>query len=327
MKNTEVIWAPATLPGLSQLYSKKFELTYSDFRKELSTPFRRVQFSLILNWLSIFAVIILVKYLNNLLALTVLTISLSLLMHRVLLIIHEGAHYHLSSKRETNDYISNAFAGWFVFTDIKNYRISHIQHHRGLGSENDPENTHMEKLDLSWILAAISGFKTAKAFFRTITSGEELGQKPEGQKFIPIAGVVIHTLIIALIYFGLGIRSLIVWSISLLIVAPSLGMLRNLLEHRYVEAVDPVLWSFFTSPNGKSIEINQITTRTFTESMFSRLYGSMGFTRHLLHHWDPSISYLNLEKVHEFLLNSEVGELMKKTDTTYTRTFFYLFGR
>ena len=324
---TKTIWAPAIMPGLSQLYSTKFQQTYSEFRKGLVTPYKKVQFSLIINWFSIILLVCATKILNNLVVYVFVTLSLSLLMHRVLLIIHEGAHFHLSQDKAMNDKLSNLFAGWFVFTDIKNYRVSHIQHHRGLGSSSDPENTHMDTLDLSWLLAAITGAKTALAFVKTISSGKKIGESDGPGSSTPVIGAIVHALLFFTIYFGLGLAPLVIWSISLLIVAPLLGMLRNLLEHRYVEAVDPILWEVFLSSSSKEIEFNQITTRTFTQSIFSKLYGSMGFTHHLLHHWDPSISYMNLKKVHSFLLSSEVGELIKKTDTTYTKTFFYLFGK
>jgi fatty acid desaturase len=323
----KTIWTPALLPGLSQLYSTKFLSNYFDFRKVLITPFKRVQFSLVVNWLSIAFLLFFTRFTSKLVFHFIIAIVLSLLMHRALLIIHEGAHYHLSADKSMNDKLSNLFAGWFVFTDVKSYRVSHIQHHRGLGSSTDPENTHMEKLDLSWILSAITGFKTVLAFMKTIRAGKNTEQKSHPRTMIPIVGAIIHVGIFLVIYIGLGLTPFLIWSVSLLVFAPMLGMLRNLLEHRYVEAVDPVLWEIFLNSNQKPVELNQITTRTFTQSIFSKLYGSMGFTRHLLHHWDPSISYMNLEKVHDFLLSSEVGELLKKTDSTYTKTFFYLFGR
>ena len=323
----KTIWAPPIMPGLSQLYSSKFDMTYTDFRKALVTPYKKVQLSLLANWILMIALVIATSLFNNLMFYFLVTLILSLLMHRVLLIIHEGAHYHLSPNKRMNDKLSNLFAGWFVFTDIENYRITHIQHHRNLGSNSDPENSHMDKLDLSWILSAITGTKTALAFFKTISSGKKISQDSKRSSPTPIFGAVIHLAVFLVIYFGFGVVPLIVWSSCLLVIAPLLGMLRNLLEHRYVEAVDPILWEIFLNTSSKPVELNQITTRTFTQSIFSKLYGSMGFTHHLIHHWDPTISYMNLEKVHEFLLSSEVGELLAKTDTTYTKTFFYLFGR
>ena len=328
MKSAEgTIWAPAILPGLSGLYSTKFNSTYSDFRKQLVTPFRRVQFSLIMNWFSIIFLVILSKYLSNFVFYFCEAVFLSLLMNRVLSIVHEGAHYHLSEDRSMNDRITNVCAGWFIFLDVRNYRKTHIQHHRGLGTSLDTENTHMDKLDLSWLIAAISGAKTALAIKKSLPSTSNTGIEERPKILILLLGAIAHLGIFSAIYLGLGWWPLLVWSVSLLVVTPMLGMLRNLLEHRYVEAVDPILWEIFMNSNSKAIEINQVTTRTFTQSIFSKFYGSMGFTRHLLHHWDPSISFMNLGKVHEFLLTSEVGELLKKTDTTYTRTFFYLLGK
>lgn len=323
----KTIWAPPIMPGLSQLYSSKFEMTYTDFRKLLVTPYKKVQLSLLINWISMIALVVATRFFNNFLFYFLVILLLSLLMHRVLLIIHEGAHYHLSPSKRMNDLLSNLFAGWFVFTDIQNYRIKHIQHHRNLGSSSDPENSHMDKLDLSWILSAITGTKTALAFFKTISSGRKASEVSEPTAHTPVFGAVIHVTIFLVIYFGLGLAPVVVYLSCLLVIAPLLGMLRNLLEHRYVEAVDPILWEMFLNSSSKRVEINQVTTRTFTQSIFSKLYGSMGFTHHLVHHWDPSISYKNLEKVHDFLLSSECGELLAKTDTTYTKTFFYLFGR
>ena len=321
------IWAPPMLPGLSQLYSEKYNMTYSEFREKLRTPFKVVQLSLFTNWLAILIVVIATSFSSNLFSLFFLCVILSLLLHRVLIIIHEGAHYLLAEDKKINDTLSNLTAGWFVFTDIKAYRTSHIQHHRALGTENDPENSHAEMLDLSWLASAISGFKTLSAVTRRIKSKDRSKNDLSNFSVIPVVGILLQGIIVVLIWRYLGLISLVVWVTCLIVIAPTLGMLRNLLEHRYVEAVDPILWEIFLDNSGKAINVNQITTRTFTKSVFSKLYGSMGFTRHLLHHWDPSISYLNLKKIHDFLLSSSVGELIKKTDTTYTKTFFYLFGR
>ena len=56
----------------------------------------------------------------------------------------------------------------------------------------------------------------------------------------------------------------------------------------------------------------------------SRFFGAAGFNRHLIHHYDPSISYTRFDDFEKFLLSSPAKSEIDKSKTSYLKTFFKL---
>ena len=69
------------------------------------------------------------------------------------------------------------------------------------------------------------------------------------------------------------------------------------------------------------------TTRSFHEGPVGSTFGAAGFTRHLLHHWDPALSYTNLAAVEQFLRGCAAIAPQALRKTTYWRAFRALYGR
>jgi fatty acid desaturase len=323
------LWAPPLLPGLSSLTDKSGQ-TYGEFRKTLKVNYLRIQCEIVLSFLSLFVYLFISYKLDSLIPTLFVVGCLALTAHRILNVVHEGAHYLLSRSKLYNDVFCNIFAGWFVLTDVDQYRITHIEHHRNLGSEFDPENAHMEKLDLTWLVSLISGFNVLRRLKVRSSARERIGERASLKVkhfLIPCLGLFGHLVILFSIYQFMGLQSLIVWGFSIFCLAPALGILRNLLEHKYVEGVEPEIWYQIINREKPDRIVTTVTTRTFTKSILSQLYGSIGFTRHLLHHWDPSVSFSNLKKVHRFLLETSISGNLQKVDTTFSSTFFHLWRK
>lgn len=94
-------------------------------------------------------------------------------------------------------------------------------------------------------------------------------------------------------------------------VFPLFGALRQLLEHRN-EGIDPAI-DFQTQDHGAY-------TRMFSGPL-SKTFGGAGFNRHLLHHWEPQVSYTNLPELEAFLEGTELRRVMASRRSTYFRTF------
>ncbi len=324
-------WMPPLLPGLSKLTNGNGEL-YRDFRKKLKPNYFRIQLSILATFLSCIALtVVMISSEMFWLLLIIAVIPLSLLQLRLLNVIHEGAHYLLAPNRRANDLFCNVFAGWFFVVAVDQYRITHIEHHRNLGEPGDPENAHMDELDFTWLVSAFSGIRTLKTLLlrkkirHDVTKEREKNSSPS-HWLVPFCGGLIHLMILRIIAEdGISFGETC-WIVATYFVTPGLGMLRNLLEHRYVGNVDPSVWDALLDKPG-AVKVTPATTRTFTKSILSQFYGSMGFTRHLLHHWDPSISFQNLKEVHNFILESSIGSLVASTDTTFTRQFAALWRK
>ena len=110
----------------------------------------------------------------------------------------------------------------------------------------------------------------------------------------------------------LGILSfshMITWILGFGIFFPFFATLRQVLEHRD-ELAHPST-DFNKESHGK-------VSRLFVHSILSSSFGSAGFTRHLIHHWDPQISYTRLKDIEAFLLRSEkTASIIQTSRTNY----------
>ena len=93
--------------------------------------------------------------------------------------------------------------------------------------------------------------------------------------------------------------------------------LRQLLEHRG-ELPAPA--------EARAHVVCFATNRIFGDGILASTLGGAGFNRHLLHHWDPLISYTRLRELENFLLETEAEPYLRARQTTYWRTFGHLFS-
>jgi fatty acid desaturase len=54
-------------------------------------------------------------------------------------------------------------------------------------------------------------------------------------------------------------------------------------------------------------------------------FGAAGFNRHLIHHWDPQLSYTVLPEVEKYLMNTIVRDKLIERKTSYIKTFVELW--
>ena len=314
----ESIWTPSRITGLSG-YSSDV-LTYGEFRRNLRPNFLKSVFPL---FSSLFCILFLLFISSKVrtgnivlttISITFLSFLLGLVAHRQLLLVHEGAHFHLAKKRRINDLLANVFAGIFVGAEIKSYRFIHNKHHMNLGTDQDPENSYSDEFDFTWLLTALFGIRTLKTFFR-----RKKIEKSTGQLIMIIFAIFFHISVVAFLISKTNLFVSATWLLGYFVFMPSLGSIRNVLEHKF--QVDDM--RNFTLEATLPLKPDH-TTRMFTKVKSSRLLGVVGFDRHLIHHWDPTISAANLERVHSFLLETELGPMLEALPTTYFRAFMKL---
>ncbi len=59
--------------------------------------------------------------------------------HGLLMLYHDGVHGHVARTPALNDFLVNLFVGVPHVIPVEIYRPLHLEHHRGLGTEADPE--------------------------------------------------------------------------------------------------------------------------------------------------------------------------------------------
>jgi fatty acid desaturase len=243
------------------------------------------------------------------------------------LFIHEGAHFNLDPDRDKSDRLCNCFIGWMVGAHVQGYRIVHFQHHRALGTVDDTEVTYFFPLNMVFIVKTLLGIraleviaarrrfaqtaqtKKARSAERTDT-GAGLGLRTM------LGGVAMHALIVAVLWLTGGIPAALAWVLGIGMIFPFLGALRQLLEHRADDASSGIDYS--RADHGAF-------TRVFSGGMFAATFGGAGFDRHLLHHWEPQVSYTRLADLERFLMDTDMGRIIDARRTTYRSAFMRLF--
>ncbi len=202
-------------------------------------------------------------------------------VHRLGHFLHEGAHFNVARGKTANDRLTNAAVGVVVLTDVRAYRAIHMAHHRRLGHADDPERSYLETLDTRFVLRGLLGARLVFSFRQRLAATDP--QEARASKAVPVAGALLHGAIVLGLLRCRRYASAGAWAVGVGSVYPLLNTTRQLLEHRAE-----------TDGSGRAVTG---VTRMFTSGPLSPIVGGVGFNRHLLHHWDASISYTRLSRV------------------------------
>lgn len=244
-------------------------------------------------------------------------IAIGFCLHYLTTYLHEGAHYNLAPDRRVSDRLTNAFVGSFVGMDVRAYRKVHFDHHRYLGTTRDPERSYFLPLDSRFLLEGITGIRLVRALkeYRELmrrkpTAGETGRSASLGPVFLVACAV--NGSIVGLALWRGAFALAISWVLGQLVFLPLINTVRQVLEHRSEFAEDGT--DYRRVPHGP-------VNRLFGGGPFATVFGSAGFNRHLLHHWDPSVSFTRLAEVERFLMRTEVAPLLRHRQTTYYRAW------
>ena len=315
----------------ANLVNKK-GIHYTDFKKTLIPVYSRVWMEISAGWVCLLLIILAGIFVQKKVETVWIQILLDLILAKMLGLnvnyllnfFHEASHFNLTKSKEKNDLLANIFLGILHGHGIKHYRIVHWQHHVHLGTTEDPERSYFEALTFKFILESLTGIRAIRIFLfrhKNVQQQDDNKNTPEVKresKIMFMAGILFHAAIIVsffcLHFYGL----ILIWGLGIGTFFPFYGSLRQLLEHRSENASKNI--NYAKVPHGK-------LSRMFNNSFIDRIFGSAGFNRHLLHHFEPQISYTNLKQVEEFLLETSIGELLKKEKTSYPTTFIHLLGK
>lgn len=237
----------------------------------------------------------------------------------VTLFVHEASHYGLASNKKLNDFLGTYAIGFLVGLDLPSYRRSHWQHHTKLGTTQDPERSYFDSLNLRSILQVLSLIVVVKRILWRISNRPlETGENRMDSKIPLVLGLFFHALCLGL-FFSLGHwMTITAWVLGFGIFFPFFGWLRQLLEHRSMEAVS--LIDYAKVNHGE-------LSRIFVGGFFTKTFGGAGFDRHIIHHLDATVSCTNFAEVEKFLMDSNVRAEVESARTTYLKTFRELYNR
>jgi fatty acid desaturase len=229
------------------------------------------------------------------------------------LFIHEAGHFYIHPDKKTNDILANIFLCCWMGVDIKAYRKIHWQHHLHLSTPEDTENSYFNAVTMRFILETLTGVH----LFRVVTSKsykQLLGKDLAKRSFnMLLAGLGINLLILsAAIYFNHW-QFAVTWLLAMLAIFPFFATIRQVIEHRNEAALNEK--NFYNSKKDR-------ISRLFSDSLLSRLIGSAGFNKHIIHHWDPHLPFTTLTRAEEFLMQCHrTRDIILSSQTTYLTVF------
>ncbi len=251
-------------------------------------------------------------------------IMVGYIVQAIHLFMHEAAHNNLAADKNQNDFLANTFIGLLVGLDVNFFRTNHFAHHRFLGTVKDPEKSYFDGITWRFVFELLTGIRLFKVVTHRnknikLNADNEKGNEiiNQNNKLFITATSLNVIFVIALFIAGFW-QVAFAWLIGFGLVFPFFASIRNILEHRTEEAMVTINYN----------EVNQgAAHRMFGNGLIARTLGPAGFNRHLLHHWDPQVSYTRLKDVELFLMDTPLGDKMQQERTTYLKTFFTLLNK
>jgi fatty acid desaturase len=283
---------------------------YGRYRKTLTPRFAIVWRDIALGYAVLAAIVVAVGSVSGiplgLAAACLGAVGIGVTIAYLQLFIHEAAHANLASRRRISDWIANIFIAWQVGTSIAAYRAVHFEHHRHLGFSRDGERSYVHALTPRLIVEMLTGVHAVRIF---LTRAQSPQPKAAKSKTPLIRGAAIHLVILAtMLAFGAW-PAMLAWGGGMAIVYPFMATLRPLLEHRLVRA------------DSLRVGESEAVTRLFKSGPLAMVIGGAGFSRHLLHHWEPQVSYTRLAELETYLAGTSLAPVLDARRTTYTRAF------
>ena len=262
--------------------------------------------SISMNWLQILAAMALFFYFPNVLTFLLSVIVIGSRQFALAVLAHDGAHNLLFSNEKINDFVSQWFCAFPLFSDNRPYRPYHLAHHRFTESENDPDLSLSAPFPITKAsfrrkvirdLTGQTGFKRYSIALKSIFSSEaenfagrikRISDKIGG---FFISNLVIFSLIAIFSHWSIYF---LLWWIPAFTYYSLIVRIRNIAEH----SVTPG-------------DTNLNNTRTTKASLLTRyLLVPHHVNFHLEHHLFTNCPWYNLPKVHEMLKGEPLRDKM-----------------
>jgi len=295
------------------------KISYSSFRNTLKPYYSKVFFDILKGYIFLILIsasaIILYKKFPFLwwIILPISSILTGYTAAYLALFIHEAGHYHINPDKKKNEILATIFLCLPFGLSLPAYRKIHWQHHLHLGTPNDTETSYFNHLTNLFLLESLTGIHLLRVMIKKNKPCLLTKQQINSSRLMLAAGIIFHTLIILFSILSSNYLFIMTWILGFGIFFPFFATIRQVLEHR--DELAHHATNFNIQQHGK-------ISRLFYHTILTSSFGSAGFTRHLIHHWDPQISYTRLKDVEDFLSGCDkTAAILKSSKTTYTDVF------
>lgn len=303
---------------------------YLDFRNQLTPKYALVWFDIFLGYFALISTLLATGFLQKshprlwIVTIPAGSFLVGYAVAYIHLFMHEASHYNIAGDKRTNDLLANLFIGLLVGLDIRFYRTMHASHHRYLGTTIDTEKSYFDPITWRFVIETLTGIRVLKVITHRnknmlLNEGADIGTQTIRKNNRLFLSAVLLNLIVVSLFFASGYWHVgLVWIIGMGAVFPFFAAFRQVLEHRSFDAL---------SGKDYNAEDHGEIHRMFGDGPIAATMGPAGFNRHLLHHWDPQVSYTRFKEVEIFLNDTFLKEDLKTRQTTYFRTFVGLLNK
>lgn len=226
--------------------------------------------------------------------------------HALGIMAHEGVHSLVSTTRAVNDGLANWLSAYPLMYSVQGYRTYHLQHHRWLETEKDPEQTALRLYPREWT------FPMPRRRFFYLLCRDMLGgsvkpagdlvqyiwQVPGGKRPQVARVVVFHVSAAALaVALGHAMVYFILWVVPLFTVALMCFRVRTVAEHSGISEPD----MRYRQP---SVDTLATTRTTIYNAVMKFLFGPHNMAYHIEHHLFPDVPVFRLRRLHDELMKS-----------------------
>jgi fatty acid desaturase len=319
-------------PHLSSIVADSGE-RWIDYRKTLTPHYGVVWRDIAIGFTSLVVGILVVVFVGELTGRPVtwivgvlIAVWMGYWLHALFLYGHEAAHSNLAPVRRWNDRLGD-WTVWLLFgSTTKNYRRTHMTHHSHLGDHLDTETSYHLCMSVLNVLKAATGIRVLEVIlFKARISAERRRQRRGGRAsgraqgaahgsgtsggvIASLRSAALHLCVVGGLVRGGEPVAAASWLAAVGCVFPLLATIRTIVEHRRTEAACAVDFT---------VEVHGAVNRLFGVGLVSRYFGAAGFNRHLLHHWDPAISYTRFDEMERFFLRTPLAAEMNASRTSY----------
>ena len=226
--------------------------------------------------------------------------------HALGILMHDGTHYRCLTSRSLNDAVSDILCALPVGMLTSRYRYEHLQHHRGLNTDDDPywvdfkldDTWHWPKppAAAAWVFARdLLGLNSQRwgrvqwrwspwvnHFKRTDPKGPPPTTKAERLRIYGFHLAVLG----ALVATGAWLNFALLWLLPLMTLTPAMVRLRTIAEHLLI-------------PNTDELDASRHTVGTWLERWSIAPHN---INIHLGHHLYPAVPYYRLPELHAELM-------------------------
>jgi amino acid adenylation domain-containing protein len=297
--------------------AKERILQASDLRDLSVRRPARAMLAIARQWLVIALVILATLWLDTWWAYLPAVVVIATRQHALAVLMHDGAHGLLLRNRARGDIVSDLFLAFPLFVSTTLYRRHHLDHHRYLNTDLDPDRD-VPALDRSmrgWVKVFI-GDLSGVNILSTVDTLDQFSLLPvlRGNRQVA-ARMGRRSLILFMVFLAAGLVLVVLTSsyldFALFWLLPMLTTLSFILRLRAV------------AEHVGCRQTGELEgTRTVLANTVERwLFSPCRINYHLAHHLYPSVPFYNLPKLHKILMrNADVRRRAEIADS-------YLFGR